>query len=149
MTLIPLAALFPARWTHRLASGTALLLAVGLAACSRGDAQGGPGAGGPPPAPVTVETVRSANVPVIFEYVGQVVGARDAEVRARVSGIVVKRNFNEGGAVKKGQSLYSLDAAPFQAALARADADVVAAEARVAQASRTLTRLSRWLKPRR
>jgi len=141
MTLPPLAAVRPARWPHHLASGTALLLALGLAACGRGDAQGGPGAGAPPPAPVTVETVRSANVPVVFEYVGQVVGARDAEVRARVSGIVVKRNFNEGGAVKKGQSLYSLDAAPFQAALARADADMVAAEARVAQATRTLARL--------
>src|SRR6188768_1376045 len=103
MTLTPLAAVRPARWPHHLALGTALLLALGLAACSRGDAQGGHGAGGPPPAPVTVETVRSANVPVVFEYVGQVVGARDAEVRARVSGIVVKRNFNEGGAVKKGQ----------------------------------------------
>jgi membrane fusion protein, multidrug efflux system len=43
--------------------------------------------------------------------------------------------------VKKGQSLYSLDAAPFQAALARAEADIAAAEARVAQAARTLARL--------
>ncbi|MES2959011.1 MAG: efflux RND transporter periplasmic adaptor subunit [Pseudomonadota bacterium] len=126
-------------------TAAAALLAFGavllLAGCGRGEAQGGPGAGGPPPAPVSVETVRAANVPVVFEYVGQVVGARDAEVRARVTGIVVKRNFNEGGAVKKGQSLYSLDAAPFQAALARADADVSAAEARVAQAGRTLARL--------
>jgi membrane fusion protein (multidrug efflux system) len=90
---------------------------------------------------VTVETVRTANVPVAFEYVGQVVGARDAEVRARVTGIVVKRNFDEGAAVKKGQSLFSLDAGPFQAALLLADADMAAAEARVAQAGRTLARL--------
>jgi membrane fusion protein (multidrug efflux system) len=123
------------------AAALALLAALALVGCSRSDAQGAPGAGGPPPAPVTVETVRSADVPLVFEYVGQVVGARDAEVRARVTGIVVKRNFNEGGAVKKGQSLFSLDAAPFQAALARADADVAAADARVAQASRTLARL--------
>jgi membrane fusion protein (multidrug efflux system) len=123
------------------AAAAALCLALTLAGCGRTDAQSGPGAGGPPPAPVTVEAVRSANVSVVFEYVGQVVGARDAEVRARVAGIVVKRNFNEGGAVRKGQSLYSLDAAPFQAALARADADVAAAEARVAQATRTLARL--------
>jgi membrane fusion protein (multidrug efflux system) len=90
---------------------------------------------------VSVETVRAADVPVIFEYVGQVVGARDAEVRARVTGIVVKRNFDEGSAVKKGQSLFSLDAGPFQTALARADADIAAAEARVAQTGRTLARL--------
>ena len=118
------------------------LMLLALAGCDRSDALGGAGpGGGPPPAPVAVETVRAANVPVVFEYVGQVVGARDAEVRARVAGIVVKRNFNEGGAVKKGQSLFSLDAAPFQAALARADADVAAAEARAAQTARTWARL--------
>jgi membrane fusion protein, multidrug efflux system len=122
-----------------LSLGLVSLLWLMLAGCGGGNAQTGPG--GPPPAPVSIETVRSANVPVVFEYVGQVVGARDAEVRARVAGILVKRNFVEGGAVKKGQSLYSLDAAPFQAALARADADVAAAEARVAQAARTLARL--------
>ena len=131
----------PSHRSHGPAAAATLCLALTLAGCGRTDAQSGPGDGGPPPAPVTVEAVRSANVPVAFEYVGQVVGARDAEVRARVAGIVVKRNFNEGGAVKKGQSLYSLDAAPFQAALARADADVAAAEARVAQATRTLARL--------
>ena len=119
---------------------TALSLGLLLVACSRGEAQGGHG-GGPPPAPVTVQTVSVADVPVVFEYVGQVAGARDAEVRARVAGIVVKRNFVEGGAVKKGQSLYSLDAAPLQAALARVDADIAAADARVAQAVRTLARL--------
>ncbi len=119
---------------------TAFLMGLLLVACSRGEAQGGH-AGGPPPAPVTVQTVSVADVPVVFEYVGQVAGARDAEVRARVAGIVVKRNFVEGGAVKKGQSLYSLDAAPLQAALARADADIAAADARVAQAVRTLARL--------
>ena len=120
----------------------ALLLGLLLVACSRGEAQGGQGAGPPPaPAPVTVQAVSVADVPVVFEYVGQVAAARDAEVRARVAGIVVKRNFVEGGAVKKGQSLYSLDAAPLQAALARVDADIAAADARVAQAARTLARL--------
>ena len=131
--------LVPLPRNARAAIAAVLLLA--MAGCNRGDAQASPGAGGPPPAPVAVETVRTANLPVVFEYVGQVVGARDAEVRARVAGIVLKRNFNEGGAVKKGQSLYSLDAAPFRAAVARADADVAAAEARVAQAGRTLARL--------
>ena len=71
----------PAR-ARALALGMALAVTLLLAACSRGDAQADHGGGGPPPAPVTVQTVRSANVPVVFEYVGQVVGARDAEVRA-------------------------------------------------------------------
>ncbi|HUG23745.1 efflux RND transporter periplasmic adaptor subunit [Piscinibacter sp.] len=117
-----------------------VLLSAALAAC--GQAQGeAEGQGGPPPAAVAVEQVRTADVPAVYDYVGQAAGSRDIEVRARVAGILVKRNFDEGAPVKKGQSLYSLDAAPFEAALARADADVAAAEARLAQASRTLARL--------
>jgi len=104
-------------------------------------AQGAPGAGGPPPAAVAVMTLAASNLALNYEYVGQTAGSRDVEVRARVAGILLKRNFTEGGAVKKGQSLYSLDPAPFQAALNRADADVTAAEARVAQSARTLARL--------
>jgi membrane fusion protein, multidrug efflux system len=62
-------------------------------------------------------------------------------VRARVGGILVKRNFDEGKPVEKGQSLYSIDPAPFEAALARAQADVGAAEARLRQAKRNAARL--------
>lgn len=118
-----------------------LALAAALAACSRAEGAKPEGAGGPPPAPVAVQKVTAADVPAVYEYVGQTAGSRDVEVRARVSGILLKRNFGEGGAVKHGQSLYSLDAAPFRAALQRADADVAAAEARHAQAQRTLARL--------
>jgi membrane fusion protein, multidrug efflux system len=121
-----------------------LLLGAVLAACGKAsgvaDQHGGAG-GGPPPAAVVVEKVSVASLPAAYEYVGQTAGSRDIEVRARVAGILIKRNFNEGGAVKKGQSLYSLDPAPFQVALNRADADVAAAEARAAQAARTVARL--------
>lgn len=122
-----------------------LALAAVLAGCgpAQGGAEGGApgGAGGPPPAAVAVQKVALADVPAVYEYVGEAVGSRDTEVRARVTGILVKRNFTEGGIVRKGQSLYTLDTAPFHAALARADAEVAAAEARLAQASRTLARL--------
>ncbi|MED5618311.1 efflux RND transporter periplasmic adaptor subunit [Ideonella sp. BN130291] len=127
---------------YRLAVVAApLVLTAVLAACGRAEGSNPPGAGGPPPAAVAVEKVTASNLPAVFEYVGQTAGSRDVEVRARVSGILLKRNFGEGGVVKKGQSLYSLDAAPFQAALNRADADVAAAEARLGQASRSLARL--------
>ena len=46
----------------------------------------------------SVETL--ADVPVVYEYVGQTAGSREVEVRARVNGILQKRNFAEGGAVK-------------------------------------------------
>jgi membrane fusion protein (multidrug efflux system) len=116
---------------------------VTLVACGPGasHAQGAPGAGGPPPAAVVVMSLAATNLAMNYEYVGQTAGSRDVEVRARVAGILLKRNFTEGGNVKKGQSLYSLDPEPFQAAFNRADADVAAAEARLAQTTRTLNRL--------
>jgi membrane fusion protein, multidrug efflux system len=124
-----------------------LLLAAGLlSACSpsEGQEKGGKGHGGPgggrPPAEVNAMTVELKSVPVSFEYVGQTAGSREVEVRARVTGILLARNFKEGGRVEKGQSLFSIDAAPFQAALARAEADVAAAEARQEQASRNAAR---------
>jgi len=118
----------------------AVAAATVLTGCSPSDAQQGHG-GGPPPAPVTVEKVALADVPVVYEYVGQTAGSREVEVRARVAGILQHRNYTEGAGVRQGQSLYSLDAAPFQAALNRADADVAAADARAAQAGRTTARL--------
>jgi membrane fusion protein, multidrug efflux system len=123
---------------------SALAAALALAGCSRSSGaeggHGGPG-GGMPPAAVAVQKVSTSNVPAVYEYVGQTAGSRDVEVRARVSGILLKRNFAEGGAVRQGQSLYSLDPATFQAALNRADADVASADAKLAQATRTLARL--------
>jgi membrane fusion protein (multidrug efflux system) len=119
----------------------ALIAVVVLTACGKAQGNAGAAPGGPPPAAVAVEKVAVASVPAIFEYVGQTAGSRDIEVRARTSGILLQRNFVEGAAVQRGQSLYSLDPAPMQAALKRADADMAAADARLAQATRTAARL--------
>ena len=121
-----------------------LLLTVFISACSPSGGQekggkGHPGAGMPPPE-VNAMSVELRAVPVSFEYVGQTAGSREVEVRARVTGILMTRNFKEGGRVEKGQSLFTIDPAPFQAALARAEADVAAAEARQEQAARNAAR---------
>jgi len=123
------------------------LIAAVVAACSPsgGQDKGGKGHGGPgggmPPSEVNVMTAAPQELPVSFEYVGQTTGSREVEVRARVTGILMSRNFREGEPVKKGQSLFTIDAAPFEATLARAEADVAAAEAREAQAKRNAARL--------
>jgi len=120
------------------------LLALAVAGCGpsdgadKGGHKGGPG--GFPPAEVTVMTVAPKAIPVAFEYIGQTTGSREVEVRARVTGILLKRNFDEGGPVKQGQSLFTIDSAPFEAAAARAQADVAAAEARLEQARRNAAR---------
>lgn len=122
-----------------LATLAALALLAALpAGCGRSAAQGGPG--GMPPAVVAVQEVRPRSIPVEFEYPAQTAGSREVEVRARVSGILLKRNYEEGDTVRQGQSLFTLDAAPYEAAVARAEADVAAAEARLAQASRNVKR---------
>ncbi|HEX6154958.1 MAG TPA: efflux RND transporter periplasmic adaptor subunit [Burkholderiales bacterium] len=103
--------------------------------------KGGPMGGGMPPSEVAVMTAAVQSIPVTFEYVGQTAGSREVEVRARVTGILLSRNFKEGDRVKQGQSLFTIDPKPFQAALARAVADVAAAEARYDQAKRNAARL--------
>jgi membrane fusion protein, multidrug efflux system len=97
--------------------------------------------GGMPPPEVNVVVVKATSIPVTYEYTGQTAGFREVEVRSRVPGILEKRNFEEGAPVKKGQSMYTIDAAPFQSALARAEADLASIEARATQARRTVERL--------
>lgn len=125
------------------------LLSVALAACgpSNGSEKAGakkgggnPFAGMPPPE-VNVIAVAPRSLEQAFEYVGQTAGSREVEVRARVTGILLSRNFTEGGVVKKGQSLYTIDPKPFEAAANRTAADVAAAEARLEQARRNAARL--------
>jgi membrane fusion protein (multidrug efflux system) len=101
-------------------------------------------AGGPPPFPppvVSVMTVETRDVPVAYEYVAQTAGYREVEVRARVNGILLKRNYAEGAVVKKGDSLYTIDPEPFRVAYARTEADLAVAEARLARARREAARL--------
>ena len=128
----------------RLLPVVAASVSVLLAACGPSSGNqagpGGPG-GGMPPAAVSTMTVEPKAVLAPFEYTGQTAGSREVEVRARVRGILVARNFTEGGTVKKGQSLYTIDPAPFRAALAKAEADLAGALARLQQAKRNAERL--------
>jgi membrane fusion protein (multidrug efflux system) len=90
----------------------------------------------PPPAArppdVTVAPARRASVPVTVELPGRVNAYRVAQVRARVDGIVLKREFTQGADVQAGQRLYQIDPAPFRAALASAQAELGRAQANVA-----------------
>ena len=124
-----------------LGLGAALLaggLMMALSGCTQ--AVGSPAA--PPPPEVAVVTVQPRNLPAVYEYVGQVAGVREVEVRARVSGILERWNYQEGAAVKAGDSLFTIDPDPFRAELARAEADLAGAEAGLAQATRNAARLT-------
>ena len=117
----------------------AVSVLVALGACQKSSSNQAPGA--MPPPEVTVVTVSPRDLPVTFEYVAQISGVREVEVRPRVSGILEKWNFTEGSKVVKGQSLFTIDAAPYRAALAKAEADLVSAQANFDQAKRNASRL--------
>lgn len=75
-----------------------------------------------PPAAVSVVPVLSEPVDVTHELPGRINAIRTAEVRARVSGILLQQTFVEGAEVKAGDVLFKIDPAPLEAALARANA---------------------------
>jgi membrane fusion protein, multidrug efflux system len=94
----------------------------------------------PPPAPkpaVTVVTVHASPVSLTTELPGRVDAFRIAEVRPQVSGVILRRLFIEGDRVRAGQQLYQIDPAPYQAALASAQA--LLAHARAATVAAKLT----------
>ena len=117
----------------------AIAAAVTAAACGPAPQQGG--FHGFPPADVTLMTVETKSIPVTFEYVGQALGSKEVEVRARVGGILEKRLFKEGAPVKSGQTLFVIDPKPYEAQAANVEAELARAQAQRAQAQREAARL--------
>jgi membrane fusion protein (multidrug efflux system) len=91
-------------------------------------------AGAPAPVEVAVVTLQPTSVTLTRELPGRVTARRVAEVRARVDGIIEARLFTEGSDVEEGQDLYRIEAAPYQAQLAAAKANLARAEAARASA---------------
>lgn len=116
-----------------------LLVAALVNAC--GEAPQGGGFQGPPPAEVTTIKLEPKTLPASFEYVGQTTGSKEVEVRARVTGILEKKLFQEGAPVKSGQVLFVIDPKPLAAQTAALAADVTRAEAQKAWADREVARL--------
>ena len=95
----------------------------------------------PPPKPaVTVVDLHARPLSLTTELPGRVAAYRIAEVRPQVSGVLLKRLFNEGDLVTAGQQLYQIDPAPYQAALASSRATLTHAHASVTAAKLTAER---------
>ncbi|HEY4066112.1 MAG TPA: efflux RND transporter periplasmic adaptor subunit [Burkholderiaceae bacterium] len=114
-------------------SGAAALLTLLLAGCGKK-----PAPAPPPPPEVGVVTLQATPVPVYSDLPGRTGAFLIAQVRARVDGIVLRREFSEGAEVKAGQRLYKIDPASYiatmnsaKATLARAQANLVAQNAQV------------------
>lgn len=117
-------------------AGIALLQEAGVARASAP-------AGAPPPAPVSVATVTESDIAAWEEFSGRLEAVERVDIRSRVAGVVQATHFREGALVGKGDLLISIDPAPYEADVARADAQTVAAQARVTHAGNELTRASR------
>ncbi|MFP3565566.1 efflux RND transporter periplasmic adaptor subunit [Paraburkholderia sp. SIMBA_030] len=106
---------------------SAATAAVLLAAC-------GPKQSAPPQQTpeVAIVTVQPTAVPVTTELPGRTNAFLVAQVRARVDGIVLRREFTEGSQVKAGQRLYKIDPAPYIATLNSAKATLAKAQANLA-----------------
>lgn len=93
-------------------------------------------AAAPPPAiPVTVATVEPRSISTWQEFSGRLEAVDRVQVRPRVAGMVQSVHFREGGLVKAGDLLVTIDPEPYQAAVAQAEGQVASAQARVELAS--------------
>jgi membrane fusion protein (multidrug efflux system) len=94
-----------------------------LASCGKNEGGNAKAASAAPaPLPVTTLRVASRRIPISQEAVGQAEGSREVEIRARVSGIVEKRLYEEGAAVAAGTVLFVIDPAPYELAVEQAKA---------------------------
>lgn len=120
-----------------------ILLALGvvLSACGKSANEQGPGAGAMQAMPVSVQSVTAETVPIQTEVVAQTEGAKQIEVRPRVGGIVLKRLYQEGEAVKAGQDMFLIDPMPFQLQVDQARAMIAQQKARIDQTAREAQRL--------
>lgn len=123
-------------------AASAVLLSVALLAACGDSGQGAnaQGGGAPPPPPVGVITAEPQTVPLGTELPGRVEASRIAQVRARVTGVVLRRLFREGSEVKAGQALFEIDSAPYRAQIDSARASLARSEANLAQAKATVDR---------
>lgn len=112
-----------------------------LSACDKNPSNGNANNGGMPPMPVTVVEVKTSTVPISAEAVAQTEGAKEVEIRARVGGILLKRLYEEGAAVKAGQPMFLIDPVPYEIALSQARARLAQQQALIDQTRREQQRL--------
>ena len=90
------------------------------------------GAGTAAPPVVMVAEVEQRDVDLYSEWIGTLAGEVNANVQAQVTGYLLRRNYQEGSSVRKGQLLFEIDPRPFQAALDQAEGQLAQATAQLA-----------------
>ena len=86
------------------------------------------------PPEVEVVQVEQKDIPIYGEWIGTLDGFVNADVRAQVTGYLLRQGYQEGAFVKSGQLLFQIDPRPFQAALDQAQGQLAQARAALANA---------------
>jgi membrane fusion protein (multidrug efflux system) len=107
------------------AEALTIAFVLGVSSCEKKSEQ----AEAPPPPEVLVTDVVKVDVPIVRQWVGTLDGSNNADIRARVTGYLQKRNYQEGSFVKEGDVLFEIDPRPFEAALAEAKSQLAQAQA--------------------
>jgi membrane fusion protein, multidrug efflux system len=108
-----------------VAKALGIAVAFSFCGCAKKTAQ----TEAPAPPEVLVTQVVKGDVPTVGEWVGTLNGEENAEIRARVTGYLQKKTYQEGGFVKEGDLLFEIDPRPFEAALAEAKSQLDQAQA--------------------
>jgi RND family efflux transporter MFP subunit len=121
-------------WKYKFWIGGAVCLAaIGLVfGAMRPKHVSGAQPGGSPD--VEIVQVEQKDIPIYGEWIGTLDGFTNADVRAQVTGYLVRQGYQEGAFVKKGQLLFEIDPRPFQAALDQAKGQLAQATAQLANA---------------
>jgi membrane fusion protein (multidrug efflux system) len=93
----------------------------------------------PEPPVVEVVQVEQKDVPIYSEWIGTLEGLVNADIKAQVSGYLLKQAYTEGSFVQKGQLLFEIDPRPFQAVLDQAGGQLAQANGQLAQAKAQLS----------
>ncbi|HEY2971629.1 MAG TPA: efflux RND transporter periplasmic adaptor subunit [Pyrinomonadaceae bacterium] len=98
-----------------------------------------PAQAAPPPLEVEVVQVDQQDVPIYSEWIGTTDGMVNADIKAQVTGYLLRQNYKEGSLVKKGELLFEIDPRPFQAALEQANGQVAQFQGQLEQAISQVT----------
>src|SRR3984893_4468290 len=98
-----------------------------------------PAQAAPRPPDVEVVRVEQQDVPIYTEWIGTTDGMVNADIKAQVTGYLLRQDYKEGSFVKKGQLLFEIDPRPFQAALDQANGQVAQFQGQLEQATSQVT----------
>ena len=115
--------------------GMVVITIITAAGCAKGTQA----ARTPDPLTVEVAAVEQRDVPIYSEWIGTLDGLVNADIKAQVSGYLLKQDYIEGSFVRKGELLFEIDPRPFQAVVDQSEGQLAQATSQLAQARAQLS----------